>query len=443
MPNLSTLALSDNIIQKTLQHRNLGSWVYDTSGKFNALSKIIDILNAGQSKRFDEVKFERTTMGNLNISTAIQSNTLVGTYLEVNMVDGSYDLFRVGDVVMDSNKIQGRVKSKVPGQVVLEPIGTPFVSATHFINGHFCKVLFDASKDRYSGGKTSIYNVPDLQYNWSSVTRDTNQLARRDYISTEIKTHNNYWWASQELQMLRRVARNLEKKFIYSERAQITHSDGKVSYNGGLNWSIKNRGGIYYKSATELTMPLLNDLIRQTVSKDATRGRNLIMLLGSVQQFNIHENFTYEFIKSAGIDNTFGAKEGLNSTKYAIGGHFLTFVPLNILNDPVFFPELSSITGKPREGSSFYLLDVTPFPSMDGDMGTLPVFERFHFGERELHYGYIPGVIGPDGGKPSDYMKSNSVLQTSDIDGYSSHVVVDNGINIVSAMNMLHFELAS
>lgn len=445
MTQLTNVALSNNLIAKTLNDRNPFEAVYDISGGFNTLTQITSMINGGKSKEVSTEKYEKSKRGNLNIAANISANSLSGSDLVVDLVDASFNLFRVGDVVMDTERIQGRVKSKTAGQITLEPVTvTSFDTALHFTAGQRVKRIFDASKNRFSGGKTSIYNTPDLDFNFSSITRNSVQLARRDMLDTRVKTRDGFWWTNQEVEMVKDLARQVEHKFIFSERNQLTFSGEEVNFNGGLIWAIKNRGGTIVPSSSELDQDQFQDLIRQVITKEATRGKNLVMLHGTAALFNIQQFTASSFLQFTGMDNTFGGKtvKGLDIQHYAIGATTIDFMHLPILDDPELFPEISSITGKPRFSSAFFLLDLTPIPSV-GEMGPLPAIERFHFGKNELSYTYVPGMVGPDGGDPTSVISMDRTLSVSDLDGFSAHVLTDNGIDILDAKNMLFFELTS
>jgi hypothetical protein len=155
------------------------------------------------------------------------------------------------------------------------------------------------------------------------------------------------------------------------------------------------------------------------------------------------QDFSQDVLINTGINNTLGSKDvlGFDVQTYGYLGTKINFVPLPILDDPkVFGNEISTITGKPRMSSSFFLVDTTPIDGVGA--GPQPAIESIYRGEKEMYYGYIPGMIGPDGGSPSSYMAMGKSLMANDIDGVSCHMLTDSGINIVDAKNMLFFEYA-
>lgn len=438
--------LENNLVAKTLNQRNVFSQVYDISGGYNTLYQLTNMLNKNGAKQVNTEKYEKAKRDNLNIATPIASNSVSGTNLVVNFTDPTFNLFRVGDTVFDTERIAGRVISFQPGQITIQPANvSSFNSAINFTAGQICKMMFDSSVNRFSVGKTSIYNTPDLDYNYSSVTRDSVQLARADFLDTYVKTQGNYWWMAQETEMTERGMRAVEHKFIFSDRGQIPDPSGNiVNYNGGLIWAIKNRGGTYISSPSPLTQSVFIDLLRQAKQKNATGGGNFICYYGLAAKFVI-DQMTQQFIQFAGINNTFGVgtRNGIDIEVYKVAGVSVSFVPMPILDDPILFSEPSTIPGVRgnRMSNSFFLLDVDPIPVVGG--GYAPAIERFYFGEKEFYYGYVPGMIGKDGGSPSSLMTMGSALQSSDVDGVSCHMMTQNGIDIIDAKNMLFWELAA
>lgn len=446
MAELSKQALELSLVAKTLNERNVFDRVYDISGGYNTLSLLTNMLNKNGAKQVNTVKYETATMDNMNIATTIASNAASGTNLIVYFSDPTFNLCREGDTVADTERIMGRVISFAPGQITIQPVNvSSWNTATNFIAGMTCKVFFDSSVNRFSVGKQTIISTPDLDYNYSSVTRDSVQLAREDFLNTYVKQEGRYWWFNQEAEMMQRLMRGVEHKFIFSPRQQLTDASGAtVNYNGGLIWAIDNRGGTHISSSSPLTQSIFIDLLRQVKQKNAAGAQSLVCYYGLAAKFTI-DQMTQQFIQFAGTNNTFGvaSRGGLDIKSYRIAGVEVSFVPMPILDDPILFPEMSTIPGVrgTRMSNSFFLLDVSPIPVKGG--GYAPAIERFYFGEREFMYGYVPGMIGPEGAAPSTLMTSGYALQATDVDGFSCHGLTQNGINIADAKNMLFWELGA
>src|SRR3990167_9982941 len=153
MANLSPLPVADSLIAATLNERNAMATVIDISrGYNNPFLSIVSGLNGWSSKRIDSIKYEFTTVGNLSVAAQISANSLVGTNLVITLQDSTYRNFRNGDLVMDSERIFGKVITSSPGSVTIEPSGTVFVAATHFTAGMTIKSVGNASIKESSHG---------------------------------------------------------------------------------------------------------------------------------------------------------------------------------------------------------------------------------------------------------------------------------------------------
>jgi hypothetical protein len=218
--------------------------------------------------------------------------------------------------------VLGNVSVAAPGTITITPIDTAFVAATHFTANMFAKVFFDTSLDRLSVGKTSLYNSPDLDYNYTSLTRDTTTLARKDFIATYVKVNGNYWWSAQQMAMVTRIAKAVEYKFIFSPRAQ---SNGK-SYNGGVIWSIKNRGGEYISSPAAITQPVLQGIIQGIKTRNP--GTTEVTMFAGADAIASFQSFLTPLIQFVGINSTFGmgTQSGLNVMMYNWLGVKLLFL---------------------------------------------------------------------------------------------------------------------
>lgn len=444
-PQLSIMPLENSLVSKTLNARNPFDRVFNISGGYNTFTQLTNMMNNGGSKMINTEIYEKAVIGELNVITQIASNAVSGSNLVITFSDPAYANFRIDDVVMDSNRVKGHVISTTPGTVTIMPdIGNTFNSATMFIANMFIKTGWRNQSTRNSVGSSSLYNTPDVDYNYSMVMRDSNYLAQADMIDTYVKTKNGNWFTAQEMQMIDRFAKATEFRNAFSDRGQTQLGSGVANSNGGLVWSIKNRGGSYISSSSAINQSTWTDMIRQATIKKAQSKSKLLFLHGKQALYDV-QNFTSDFVKYSGINNTFGGKEvsGLDIQEWAIAGTQVDFLHMPIFDDPQFFPEISSITGKPKMSSAFFLLDLSPIPAAYDNGGPMPAIEKFHFGNKEIRHGYIPGVVGADMGDPSAYMQGGKNLMVSDLDGVSSHIYSRNGIDIIDAKNMLMYELAS
>jgi hypothetical protein len=93
-----------------------------------------------------------------------------------------------------------------------------------------------------------------LIYNYSAVKRDTYLASRRENIKSRIYYKDKFWGDAQLDLMVQRFLRQMEKQMLFSNQAQFTSQVGGLSdMNGGVRWSIINRGGEYLPLASALT----------------------------------------------------------------------------------------------------------------------------------------------------------------------------------------------
>jgi hypothetical protein len=440
MANLSPLSLSNSLFSAGLNEPNPYPHVANISGGYNTpFLSIVHILNNWSSKRIDDIQYTFATVDNLAIASKIASNAQVGANLQVNFIDASYDNFRVGDIVMDSERIKGKVIAHQAGQITIEPVNTALVAANHFVANATAKQVSDASVKRASHGKESLYVTPTKDYNYPTLQRDSAFIARSDMNSTYTRYKGEYWWYAQEEEMLQRLARNIEQGWVYNDRFTGTGAQGQYYTNGGLVWSIQNRNGTYVKSPNIVDEGIWQDLIHQISVKRAMGSQNLTLLAGRAALGSI-QRFINETGKFAGMQNTFGGStvKGLNYMMYAYQGVTINFFHFPLLDNPVWNPEPCTLPGATgtRGSNSFFLIDTTPIPVEGG--GTVPAIEVFHF-QKEMYYGHIKGIAAA-GADVSDYMNPADSVISSDVDGITAHAQVENGINIVDAKGMAFFE---
>lgn len=446
--------LDANLFQATLNARNNFEMVYDRSFGYNVLSTISSMLNVTNNggTRIDTVdgKYEYAWDDRNEVIAQIATTAANGAnpnFLDVTFVDPTYEFFRLKDYVMDSDQNKGRVVATAPGFVTLEPTGYTFAAAntTMFLNNSWLKVIGDLSGVRDSSGKTSLYSIPNLDYNYCQVTRDSVTLSRKDKIATYVHNGTEYWYSKQEDDMIRRIAMADERTLLFGDRFQYTSPiEGLVNGNGGLDWSIKNRGGLYYGLNSPLIRSQFENILADHAVRSAQQGQTLTLAMGTQALMFLQQNFTSDFIKYAGTRNTFGGEsvQGLNVMEYAIGGNMYDILILPALNDAKFYPETSAIPGVngTRMSNRIYILDLNPIPVVGNSNKRLPAVERIYWGEDEKLYRVIPGMVGNKGNSTGGSKIGRYQTTTSPKDGYQCEYLQDMGWNVAIADRMAMIE---
>jgi hypothetical protein len=434
--NVTTLDISKSLLLKGLSLPNKMAMVYAQDYGYNVLTQLTSKL--GPSISTSQAKVEVNSIGNLSVFAAVTA-VAAGATGEILVTVTSSENFRPGDIIADSNLVQGIVieKTATPNQLRVKSVTTSLSSSLHFQVGHIAKVMFDASANRLSYGKPALNIVPNTDFTYTAVTRESSTQARRDRIASFVKWQGDFWYRSWDDLTLRRFAKQLEYKYAFSERAIFSGAQGETYSTAGLRWSIINNGGTYLPLTSELTQTAFNDFLETLVRKTADNGRRLVAMMGSAAMARL-QTILGDYIKYAGNQNTFGGAsvEGLNVMTYSYAGLTIEFVRWALLDDEMWRADLSSVTGKPKMSHSIYIMDMTPLPAADGS-GSLSPIQKYHFNNDEMIANYVPGMIGLEGSDPSTIKQTIAGSQlvslgTNDTDGVDFHILSDCGIYVAA-----------
>lgn len=438
---VTNLDLNQSLLLRGLSLPNKMAMVYAQDYGYNVLTQLTSKLASSISS--PQPKIEISALGNLSVYSRVSAvanatGYATGEALAVTVDDGSN--FRIGDIIADANMVQGIVVDKTSGSgniLVIKRISATFSTSSHFLAGTIAKVLFDSSANRYSNGKSPLNFVPQTDYTYTAITRESSSQARRDRTSSFVKWQGDFWYRSYDDLTLRKFSKSLEFKYAFSERAIVAGPQGESYTTAGLRWSIINNGGTYLPLTAEITQSQFNDFLENLVRKSAENGRNLIALMGTAAMARL-QTLLGQYIQYAGSNNTLGgvSVEGLNVMTYSYAGIKVDFVRWALLDDDAFKGDLSSVTGKPRMSHSIYVLDTTTIPAADGS-GVLSPLQKYHFNNDEMLAAYVPGMIGLQDSNPSTIKQAlanglSGSMAASDVDGVDFHILSDCGLYCAS-----------
>jgi len=412
--------------------------VYDLSGGYNKFGMIVNILNMpfGGGKQFDTDRYEKSVMGRGHVIAQVAAVAQSGNTVVITLSDATYNSFRVGDVIVAADhSISGKVIAASAGSLTVEPTESTIAEMlVAFAANAYVKVLGDSSPNFYSDGKSPLYEFPELIYNHSAVKRDTYLASRRENIASRVYYKDKFWGDAQLDLMVQRFLRQMEKQMLFSNRAQFTSQvGGESDLNGGVRWSIMNRGGEYLPLASALTESQFDNFLANVWSRKASRSTPMTLFMGRGMMQHIQRTFTDGYIENAGSMNTFGGSEvkGIDVRTYSIAGVDVGFVELPVLNDTEFFPELTTVAGlsnRYRQQHTLFALDLDPIEVKGG--GLAPAIEKIYRGPSEFYAGYIKGMA--DAGVPTaENFKDYSVDIVSSVDAHRCDVMADNGIDMI------------
>lgn len=433
---VSQLDFQNNLVLNALGKDDKAAAVYDLSGGYNVIDFLVTRGAPARSIDGADGVFYKPIMGSSTPTASILSVT--GTNpMVVTFSDPSFDKFRLKEVIGDGSAAMnmGRVIAKAPGQVTIEPVsGATTVSG--FTAGSFAVSMFPASGTRFSSGMESLYEYPKYLKNQTSITRESLSLARRDMSKTWVEYAGGMWYTAQEPLTVKRFARNLERKAIWSKFGNTTSSlEGNVAYSQGLREAIldSERGGVYMPLSGSMTQGQFESWIGRIA--DRKNSPRYSVTIGCGRGFlNWIQSYTSPYIQYAGRNNTFGGEtvEGLDVYSYSINGVNVNLVMIPFFNDRDMFPAFSTVSGLgnfTRMQYTAIALDTDMYESVDGKM--LPSMEKVYFGSEEVIYGYIPGLIGSSL-TGSTTLRTGNILATNDKDGVTMEIYSDCAYDFMS-----------
>ena len=445
---ISNLPFENNLILNGLSKEDKSSVVFDFSGGYNVVDLIVSKVASSRRVVGKDGVFQKPIMGLSVVQAQVASTSLVGSLLRLNFVDPTYDKFRITEVVTDGTAADnmGRVVNKGAGFVELEiaPNGsgaTAWNTATMFntlAGPIFATAMWNSQVNRGSTNMESLYEYPQFVTNQTSIMRENVELYRRDASQTWVEFQGDFWYSAQDMIMMQRIARAMEYRALFSYLGQTSGAGGSVNYSMGLKASIKdaNRGGVYKPLANLPTQGDVESFFNEIADRQNAADVEINMLVGRGLLSRI-QGFTSQYIQFAGQANTFGGAsvKGLDVRQYNINGIAVNLIHAPILNDRTRFPQVSTIAGAANFSRMQYtgiVLDINSYDAVGG--GSLPAMEKVYFGDQEMVYYYVPGIIGSNlrGGSGEMLQSGNFTLAVNHNDAVSTGFYTDCAYDFMS-----------
>ncbi|MGB1317377.1 MAG: hypothetical protein ACPG5W_04195 [Flavobacteriales bacterium] len=399
-------------------------------------------MPTGGHHTFKTDKYEKAFLGRDHVIAQIKTATQVGNTLELELFDVGtpaqpYNAFRKRDGVLSADMgVWGLVVDAIPGKITIMPAGDGIAIAdlvTAYPANNYVKAMGDFEKNYNSGGKERLAQYPDVDYNYSGIKRDSWYQAGREEVKSRVEWGDEMWSDGFADQTVNRLLRKREMMQIWGARGQGTDADGDLfDQNGGVRWSVINRGGEYLPLSAPITETQFDNWLA-AVQTRKVGSQDLTVMMGKGILYHIQKNFTQGYIQYAGRENTFGGEDvdGLNVLKYNIANTPVNFIELDALNDSELFPEISSIAGLAmpnRMSHTAFCVDMSPVPVAGG--GTAPAIELISRRNNPFMAGYLNGMDKAMSNSQL-YGALNSASQVvTDIDASSFHCMIDDGIDM-------------
>jgi len=223
------------------------------------------------------------------VQAVIASATQSGNNLILTFTDATYASFRKDQKVSDHNMFEGYVLQASPGTITVGPLNNPsttLTAGTHFPANTTIRANGKIAANFNSVGTTTLYDQKDVQVDWSEITRDTCQIARREkqnlfestttagekvfygYTDTEANTFNRFLWECAYKYMFGKGGTGLQL------------SDGVASKTYGIRNRIIDNSGNYISSNAPMTQAQFESMVLQAASVNPAMGSEILLMPG-------------------------------------------------------------------------------------------------------------------------------------------------------------------
>ena len=439
----TTLNVLDNLQISTLIDWNDVSRVRKIS-KGCYFMQDIEQLNVGipmSSKSLDVLEYRETFIGDDELVAEVQFTAIVGGNLVVDLVPiggNPVDFYRVGNIMFGNSKlIQGIVVSQSSGQIVVAPVSGSTIAQLNssFTVGGNVQTLGLNVDYRNSSGVEGVNYFPEVQVNYMSTMREGAAWNRVDMHKARISYAGKYWESGNISRTLDRMLKDIERTWLWGLPEWDPAND--FSRNGGVDWGIRNRGGVVFGFSALPTQGQFQDWLDNVVDRRPGYIRMKKVYMGRKLYAHIMNNFTTGYIRQIDPMAPRSGAINENANKYEVGGHEVDLVTnLALFQERDYDNVLTTgvgMTGMKKEWSC-YCIDQDPVPT-EGS-GDVPAIEKIHFGQSPFYIGRSTGIGDCPVGMPtSEGQLVNPEMykvSTSAIDRSELHLMYHGGVNMVT-----------
>jgi hypothetical protein len=386
---LSIPSLASNLqVQALVDWNDISKVKYLTRSSCKFLEDIvalnIDIPNASES--IDVLEYRESFLDDDRIVADITLVTAGATTVTVDLAPyngNPVQYIRVNTLMFGNNKaFQGRVVQATPGQIVLEPHAGATVAQLagslvvgQQVNGRGIFVPY-----ANSSGVTGIKRVPDWQVNYLTTMREGNDRNRVDFRKERVKYVGSYWEDAQVHFTLERFLKDIEYDMIYG--LPSFDPTNETSTNGGVDWAIRNRGGVVFGFSTLPTKAMFQDWLDTVANQRSYSKKMRKLYIGRALYAHIADNFGTGYIHNYELMAPSTGTIDQNPRYIKIGGHDveLVYAP-GLFQDPTYDTaptQMPGATGMKKEWQAYFL---DQEPVMTVGSGEVPAIQRLHYGE--------------------------------------------------------------
>jgi hypothetical protein len=427
--------------------------LYAVNKRKHALIGLFDYIG-GQSKalKIDSVNGVISSMklDNYKTRSLITNTATAGPgsgQLTVTVSDNSN--FLINYVIADKMGNLGVIVGKNgTTQLYINPVNATLTTSMFATSGanNYAVQLFNISSTQGSDKPDFIKYLPDVyQDNYLQVSRGSMTLSAAEFNATFIdgvQGAKNYQAAFMQYQAaLNNFADGIEARMYNGQAAAnvaLGNSQQPGNTNGGLDWAIKNRGGIYDVLPSFPSTSQILDTLVQLRENTGRPNSEFVFVCGPGAKFQIAnalQNYKITAGKSSVLDGSGLAVEGFNTT---FG--YVSLMDSWYLGDKFWNPSVSSITGGRKQSSEFYIitLDATPdFFGAEAPLVRMCYRDEPGVAGASITTSWVNGLIDKDG------MRINNASTANSLDQVTVNWYTNSGIDIVDASGLYAMKLSS
>lgn len=471
MSGFSSLDLRSNLQLASLGDVNRPFAVHDVSGNYQSLYMLLALLSMGQDPEVTladgspEISFSRgfnstdgrfwdAYLDDLTISDSVLTRTVLANgNLQIGLQNASAGQphgFRVGDIVMAGSdyRRKGQIVAVTATTITVQPAETLVAfAAGDFVIGEFFAVYYDSSPVIRSAGKTSLTVTPRTDWNCISTIRESHDWSLQNTsVASLVDTRGlpeGLWQNVQITEACKRMLRQIDRMLVASQRAQgVQGPNGLQDSTGGLDWSLRNRGGRVDDLNSAMTrLQFENWLVDVMSAKTGGHTRRPWLIMGREAFRRISSFGTGDYIRyqRSLVPNQNGNIMGANFGVFQVAGYEVNLAVAEVLDNRYLSPQNSVIPGVNGRirSNDIYLLDGDSLPTQNG-LGARPAIQMLHWSKDGTETGGSPFYAGVIRGmnmaevSDSDIMNAAANPIVTDIEASSFHLMYKGGVDMIT-----------
>ncbi len=369
------------------------------------------------------------------VQNVIATSTQQGNNLVLTLADPTYSAFRLKQKVSDSNMYEGYIIQTAPGVITVAPLNNPtaLVDGTHFNDNTVIRANGMIAANFNSVGTTTLYDQKDVQTDYSEITRESGQIARREKMNLFMSTATDgeqvfYGYTQTEADTFNRFLWECAYKYMFGKGGTgIQLLDGVASKTWGIRNRIIQDSGNYISSTAAMTQAQFEQLVIQAASVNPSMNTEILLMPGRRALQQLGTFYPSQMAFAAANRNNGTMSVSLDTREVFIAG-----ITCKILTN---FSLLNSAKTEDWHKDSVYVLNMSP-TNMNGQKAKM--IQLIHASNdanstSEVIRKETPGMTGSGMGNNTGMGNIGlNQVTASNVDGTTFEFLDDSGVAMVA-----------